>query len=154
MGPSMRYWQTDGGIGIQLETDDDIWHLYNIIEVGDLVTASTVRREEKAGDKIRAERAEKRRMTLGIRVEKVEFSEDDVRLRILGVIESGPQDIGQHHTLMAEVGERMTISKRHWKEQARPEPAAWPEGDLSQYDRVYLAYPNYCGTMPMAVKFR
>ena len=40
-------------------------------------------------------------------------------------------------------------AKRHWKEQARPEPAAWPEGDLSQYDRVYLAYPNYCGTMPM-----
>ena len=116
MGRSMRYWQTDGGIGIQLETDDDIWHLYNILEIGDLVTASTVRREEKAGDKIRAERAEKRRMTLGIRVEKVEFSEDDVRLRILGVIESGPQDIGQHHTLMAEVGERMTISKRHWKE--------------------------------------
>ena len=112
----MRYWQTDGGIGVQLETDDDIWHLYNVLEVGDLVTASTVRRDEKAADKIRAERAEKRRMTLGIRVEKMEFSEEDVRLRILGVIETGPQDIGQHHTLIAEVGERMTLSKPRWKE--------------------------------------
>ena len=112
----MRYWQTDDGIGVQLETDDDIWHLYNIIEEGDLVIASTLRREEKASDKIRAEKAEKRRMTLGIRVEKMEFTEEDVRLRILGTIESGPQDIGQHHTLMAEVGERMTVCKRHWKE--------------------------------------
>ena len=24
-------------------------------------------------------------------------------------------------------------------------------GDLSKYDRIYLGYPNYCGTMPMAV---
>ena len=42
-------------------------------------------------------------------------------------------------------------AKRDWQTQARPEPAAWPEGDLSQYDTVYLAYPNYCGTMPMVL---
>lgn len=33
---------------------------------------------------------------------------------------------------------------------ARPELAALP-GDLSQYDTVYLGYPIYCGTMPMAL---
>ncbi|MCF0109994.1 MAG: flavodoxin [Erysipelotrichaceae bacterium] len=32
---------------------------------------------------------------------------------------------------------------------ARPELVSLP--DLSQYDEVYLGYPNYCGTMPMAV---
>lgn len=105
-----------GGIRVQIETDEDIWHLYNVIEVGDLVTASTTRREEKAADKLRAERAEKKRMTLGVRVEKIEFSEDDLRLKLLGTIETGPQDIGQHHTLMFENGDNLLIQKNHWRE--------------------------------------
>ena len=33
---------------------------------------------------------------------------------------------------------------------ARPALAAYPQ-DMDQYDTVYLAYPNYCGTMPMPV---
>lgn len=112
----MKYTQTDRGIRMQIETDDDIWHMYNILEVGDLVTASTMRRDSAATDKIRSERAEKRRMTLGIRIEKIEFSEDDLRLKALGVIENGPQDIGQHHTLMIEVGDTPLIEKKHWKD--------------------------------------
>ena len=104
------------GIRVQIETDEDIWHLYNVIEVGDLVTASTTRREEKAADKLRAERAEKKRMTLGVRIEKIEFSEDDLRLKLLGTIETGPQDIGQHHTLILETGDSLTIAKTHWRE--------------------------------------
>ena len=113
---TMKYSQTDRGIRIQIETDDDIWHIYNVLEVGDLVTASTLRRDSSVTDKIRAERAEKKRMTLGIRVEKIEFSEDDLRLKVLGTIENGPQDIGQHHTLMMEVGDSPIIDKKHWKE--------------------------------------
>ena len=104
------------GIRVQIETDEDIWHLYNVIEVGDLVTASTTRREEKAADKLRAERAEKKRMTLGVRIEKIEFSEDDLRLKLLGTIETGPQDIGQHHTLILENGDSLLIAKKHWRE--------------------------------------
>ena len=98
------------------ETDDDIWHLYNVICVGDLVTASTTRRDEKADDKLRAERAEKKRMTLGVRVEKIEYDDEGLRMRLLGTIETGPQDIGQHHTLMVEVGSPITIGKNHWKQ--------------------------------------
>lgn len=105
-----------GDVRIQIETDEDIWHLYNVIEEGDLVTASTTRREEKAADKLRAERAEKKRMTLGVRIEKIEFSEDDLRLKLLGTIETGPQDIGQHHTLIFENGDSLTIGKTHWRE--------------------------------------
>lgn len=107
---------SSGGVKVLIETDEDIWHLYNVIEVGDLVTASTTRREEKAADKLRAERAEKKRMTLGVRMEKIEFSEDDLRLKLLGTIETGPQDIGQHHTLILENGDSLTIQKPHWRE--------------------------------------
>ena len=102
-------------VRLQVETDEDLWHLYNIIEEGDLVTASTTRREEKSADKIRAEKMEKKRMILGIRIQKIEFSEDDLRLKLLGIIETGPQDIGQHHTLIFENGDSLTIQKKYWR---------------------------------------
>lgn len=105
-----------GIVRVLLETDEDVWHLYNVLEVGDLVTASTTRREEKSADKLRAERSDKKRMTLGIRVEKIEFSEEDIRLRVLGTIETGPQDIGQHHTLIFEIGDNLLITKNNWRE--------------------------------------
>jgi len=106
----------NGNIRILLEADEDVWHLFNVLTEGDLVTASTTRREEKQADKLRAERAEKKRMTLGIRAEKIEFSEDDIRLRVLGMIEAGPQDVGQHHTLIFEIGDNLLITKEKWKD--------------------------------------
>jgi len=103
-----------GEVKLRVETEDDLWHLYNIVRPGDLVFALTQRREEKASDKIRAERGEKKTMRLGIRVEKVEFHEFTDRLRILGVIEQGPQDIGKHHTLNITVGSELSIIKERW----------------------------------------
>ncbi len=104
-----------GEIKMQVEVADDLWHLYNILSPGDLVYASTYRREEAKSDKIRAERGEKKRMTLGIRLEKIEFGEFDNRLRLLGVIEEGQQDVGSHHTLLMEEGEVLSVIKSHWK---------------------------------------
>ncbi|WP_400208040.1 mRNA surveillance protein pelota [Candidatus Methanomassiliicoccus intestinalis] len=103
-----------GEIKVLIETLDDLWHLYNIILPGDIVIAVTFRRDEVKADKIRAERAEKKRMVLGIRVEKIEFHDSESRLRILGTIEEGPQDIGSHHTLILGEGESLTIRKEKW----------------------------------------
>lgn len=105
-----------GEIKLMPETDDDIWHLFNVVCAGDLVTASTTRRDESANaDKLRAERAEKKRMVLGIRVEKIDYDDEGLRMRLLGTIETGPQDIGQHHTLVVETGSPVTVAKTHWK---------------------------------------
>jgi protein pelota len=93
---------------------DDLWHLSNLIDGGDMVFATTFRRKEEQSDKLRSERMEKVRMRLGIRVEKVEFHESDDRLRVLGRIESGPQDVGEHHTLMVSPGDDVTIVKTAW----------------------------------------
>jgi len=41
-------------------------------------------------------------------------------------------------------------SRQELAQNARPELAAYPEG-LDGYDTVILAYPNWCGTMPMPV---
>ena len=104
-----------GEIKILLESMDDLWHLRNIVIPTDLVWADTHRRKEEKSDKIRTERAEKRRMRLGIRVEKVEFQDYQDKVRILGVIEEGPQDIGQHHTLLLGPGDKLSIFKSEWR---------------------------------------
>lgn len=39
---------------------------------------------------------------------------------------------------------------KDFKENARPELSVMLE-NLDNYDEIYLGYPNYCGTMPMAV---
>ena len=41
-------------------------------------------------------------------------------------------------------------AKKDWQENARPELVNMPE-NLDRYEEIYLGYPNYCGTMPMAV---
>ena len=49
-------------IKLMPETLDDLWHLYNLIDERDLVFATTFRRGEEKGDKLRPERADKVRM--------------------------------------------------------------------------------------------
>lgn len=104
-------------IKLMPETIDDLWHLSNLIDERDMIFATTFRRKEDKADKLRPERIEKVRMRLGIRVQKVEFHESEGLLRILGVIESGPQDVGDHHTLMVSPGDDITIIKPEWKTQ-------------------------------------
>jgi protein pelota len=113
----MRRLHMDRGQGIlklQVDTLDDLWTLRNLIGTGDLVTASTTRTPELAGDKLRPEKVEKKRMTLGVRVEGVEWHGFADHLRVLGTIESGPQDIGNHHTLVFkdDYGTKLTLQKR------------------------------------------
>ena len=95
------------------ETMDDLWHLQHIIDKGDLVRALTFRTAEQSTDKLRTKKADKRPMVLGIRVEDVEFHQFSARLRIHGVIEEGPQDLGSHHTINIKAGEfkELTIKK-------------------------------------------
>ncbi len=100
------------------ENLDDIWHLYNIIDEGDLVRAIAFRTDEQKEDKIRSKKTEKKRMKLGIRVKEVKFHEFSDRLRVLGIIEEGPQNLGAHHTFNIEATqtEPIVIVKEEWKD--------------------------------------
>src|SRR5207247_8981980 len=88
-----------GEIKMRVENPDDLWHLHNLLLPGDLVRASTTRREEVKSDKVRPERGEKVRVTLTIRVEGVEVEAFSDRLRITGGIVGAPQDLGRQHTV-------------------------------------------------------
>jgi protein pelota len=100
------------------ENLDDIWHLYNIIDEKDLVRAITFRTDEQKDDKIRSKKAEKKRMKVGVRVSEVKFHEFSDRLRIHGIIEEGPQDLGSFHTLniTADKMNSLSIVKEKWKD--------------------------------------
>ncbi|MEM0493063.1 MAG: mRNA surveillance protein pelota [Candidatus Thermoplasmatota archaeon] len=106
-----------GEMKIQVENLDDLWHLYNIIETGDMIQAVTFRTvTDQKDDKIRSKKMEKKPMRLCLRVERVEFHEFSNRLRIHGVIEEGPQDIGAYHTFNIDTDESntLTIIKDNW----------------------------------------
>lgn len=101
---------TFGEVKLLPESIDDLWHLHHLVAPGDLVFATTFRSIDAASDKIRPEKVEKRPVRLGIRVDRVEFSEHGVRLRIFGIIEHGI-DIGAHHTLNVETGYEISVIK-------------------------------------------
>jgi len=102
-----------GEIRFLPESIDDLWHLQHLIAPGDMVFATTFRSVETATDKIRPEKIEKRPVRLGIRAEKVEFSEHGVRLRITGIIEHGI-DAGAYHTINVETGYEISVI-RQWR---------------------------------------
>jgi protein pelota len=102
-----------GEIRLLPESIDDLWHLQHIIGPGDLVFATTFRSVDAASDKIRPEKVEKRPVRLGIRVDRLEFSEHGVRLRLTGTIEHGV-DVGAFHTINVETGYEISVI-RQWR---------------------------------------
>ena len=106
-----------GEIKLIPENLDDIWHLYNLIDNGDIVRSITYRSIEQEDDKIRSKKSEKKRMKLGVEVKEIEFHEFSDRLRIHGIIKEGPQDLGSFHTLniSSDKMDKLSIIKREWK---------------------------------------
>ncbi len=103
-----------GEIKVLVTNPDDLWHLYNIILPGDIVRASTYRREEAREDAIRAEREKKVRIFLSLSVERCEFMDFQNALRIMGRIVEAPFDMGSHHTLNITEGSDLVIHKEVW----------------------------------------
>jgi protein pelota len=102
-----------GMLHLRIDSLDDLWTLRNLVARGDRVTADTQRTAESTGDKVREAKMEKRGMRLGVRVDSVEWHDFDDHLRVLGPIESGPQDHGRFHTLVLRAdGMDCIIEKR------------------------------------------
>ncbi|MBU6996078.1 MAG: mRNA surveillance protein pelota [Theionarchaea archaeon] len=110
----LSYHPERGTISLQIESLEDLWHLDHILEEGDLLKARTYRRTDQPSDMLRPQRAEKKPVTLIIRIEKVEFHPHSNWLRATGVIEGG-EDAGSYHTINLEEGSRCTIIKQ-WRQ--------------------------------------
>ncbi len=107
----------EGKITLQIETLDDLWHLYNIVDSGDRVISRTTRRIRMGDDNSRKQESVRKPMTLVIDVEDVAFHSFTNRVRLKGTIVEGPSDLvstGSYHTFNIETGDRLTIIKEHW----------------------------------------
>jgi len=115
----MKIFYTDrktGVVKLKVENLDDLWYLSSVLAEGDLVKTKTDRRI-KAKDDMAREKSSRVKVTIGIRLEKVEFSSITDTLRITGVIEEGPEDLvpmGSHHTFNVVEGTTIKIQKEGW----------------------------------------
>jgi len=100
-------------IKLRVDTLDDLWHLQNIIQSGDVVGALTERRDSSATDKIREKRGEKKKVYLKVRVESMDWHAFSDMLRITGTIVEG-MDTGSHHTLNIKDDSELAIIKPNW----------------------------------------
>ncbi|KAJ3127844.1 hypothetical protein HK098_005738 [Nowakowskiella sp. JEL0407] len=104
-----------GFITLIAEEDEDMWHVYNLLQEGDNLKASTIRRvvsESATGstDKTTV------RVTLTIQVETVQFDTQAGMLRVNGrnVVENKHVKMGGYHTIELEKNKSFTISKPEW----------------------------------------
>jgi protein pelota len=114
----VRLLHSDAKLGVKrlrLETPSDLWRIARMIRPGDLVGASTTRRDPEAPSETKAAERERRRVWLVVRAEQVEFHGfGSQRVRVTGPILEGPFDQGRHHTLDLEEGAELTVQKAEW----------------------------------------
>jgi protein pelota len=92
----------EGFAQVEIENDDDLWHLKEIIRPGDKIQGKTQR--------TKLDGREKKTCTLTLEAEKIEYQED--RLRVTGEITEGEEDIELgYHTFNLEPGKRFKLYK-------------------------------------------
>jgi len=104
----------------KLRIDDPLglWHLQNILENGDFLTAKTLRTifiQKEEGK----EKGEKKFVTLKIKVEKIEFDKYKNNLRVSGKIVEAPKEVqkGSYHTIEVGLGSFLSLEKEEWKKE-------------------------------------
>ena len=103
-----------GDLKLQIESDEDIWHLQYILEINDIIYSLTKRKQSISKDKIRPEKLEKITVYLGIKVKKMEFHNYSNRLRITGEIVNDIEK-GLSHTINVELNSEILIKNKYWK---------------------------------------
>lgn len=104
-----------GTVGLKPETPEDLWHAYNLLQTGDLVRCTTIRKVMKETN-TGSTSSNKMRMMLTIEVKKVDFDVDSLQLRLSGTNQSENEHVrmGAHHTLTLELGRTFSTEKLCW----------------------------------------
>ncbi|KAI8905047.1 eRF1 domain 1-domain-containing protein [Gorgonomyces haynaldii] len=104
-----------GSISLIAEEQEDMWHTYNLLQKGDRLKASTIRRvvtESSTGSTDKSTH----KITLTIAVEEVFFDVQVAQLRVNGrnVEENKFVKLGAYHTIDLELQRKFTITKDEW----------------------------------------
>ncbi|MCS7097371.1 MAG: mRNA surveillance protein pelota [Candidatus Methanomethyliaceae archaeon] len=104
-------------IELEVEDTEDLWHLYNLIDIGDQLCGYTTRELRVSRRDGSEERCGRRRIYLCIEVEDLHFQSFTENLRVRGKILSCPEEVyskGQYHTFSIKIGDIIRIIKREW----------------------------------------
>ncbi|KAM5126759.1 protein pelota homolog [Mantella aurantiaca] len=92
-----------------------MWHTYNLLQVGDSLQASTIRKvqTESATGSVGSNRI---RTVLTIRVETIDFDSQACQLRVKGtnILENQYVKMGAYHTIELELNRKFTLAKKQW----------------------------------------
>ena len=103
-----------GDIQLIVDNIDDIWALYNIIEVGDNITLSTFRKvQHETGSK---SSSTKKKIFITINIEEIDYSNNSIRIKGKNTTKSEYIEIGQYHTDEIGINSSFTLSKKYWDE--------------------------------------
>ena len=104
-----------GVVVLRPDTSEDLWHVYNLLQKGDLVRTTTVRKVVKESS-TGSTSSQKKRLNLTIQIEKVAFDPQSLELRISGptTSESDMVRMGAYHTLNLELTQNFSLEKECW----------------------------------------
>ncbi|KAG7353706.1 cell division protein pelota PelA [Nitzschia inconspicua] len=104
-----------GSIMLRPETPEDLWHSYNLLQKGDMVRCTTVRKVVKESN-TGSTTSSKKRLNLTIQLKKVDFDPDALEVRLSGTVQSENELVrmGAHHTLTLELNQNFSIEKECW----------------------------------------
>lgn len=101
-----------GELKVEVQTLDDLWYLYGIIEQGDFIKGKSYRKIKptEEGEAVR------KPIFVSITVENVDFSESSSALRISGKIVESTDDVpkGSYQTITIDQNSSILIKKEKW----------------------------------------
>jgi len=104
-----------GMVLVRPDTPEDLWHAYNLLQKGDLVRCTTVRKVVKETS-TGSTSSNKKRMMLTVALQKVDFDPAVLQVRLSGTVEQENDFVrlGAHHTLTLELNQNFSIEKECW----------------------------------------
>ncbi|TNN51679.1 Protein pelota [Liparis tanakae] len=104
-----------GQVTLMPEEAEDMWHTYNLLQVGDSLRASTIRKvqTESPTGSVGSSRI---RTTLTLSVETIDFDSQACQLRVKGtnLEENQYVKMGAYHTIELEANRKFTLAKKSW----------------------------------------
>ncbi|XP_069134543.1 protein pelota homolog [Argopecten irradians] len=104
-----------GSVTLIPEENEDMWHTYNLVTIGDSLRSTTIRKvqTESATGSVSVNKV---RTTLTIHVEAIEFDTQGCMLRVRGrnIQENQYVKMGAYHTLDLELNRKFTLGKQEW----------------------------------------
>uniref|UniRef100_A0A6U2Y014 Protein pelota homolog n=2 Tax=Lotharella globosa TaxID=91324 RepID=A0A6U2Y014_9EUKA len=104
-----------GSISLVAQEDEDMWHVYNLVQEGDKIRALTFRNVKTTGP-TGSVKSEKVKVVVTVEVSSVDFDTKSSEIRISGrnIEENKYIKMGAHHTLELALHRKFTIIKDCW----------------------------------------